>query len=353
MKKKITAFTALLVVLVLLAGCAKSSERPFNYDLSKYITLGKYVGIEYTYSVEDVTAEAVEKFINAELKEKGYGEEKEITNRAVENGDIVNIDFEGKLNGEAFEGGSSKGHDLTIGSGTFIEGFEDGLVGAKIGETRDLNLKFPEDYGKEELNGKAVVFTVTVNSIKATVYPEITDEILKELGDYANIEAYNDYAKAQVKENNEQTAKNKKESEIWSKIVNDVKVIELPQKEIDNYKELLLESYEQTAQNNYGMSYEELLKQLNNQTLEDIDPQLTEQAQQATKEYMTIVAIARDQGLDLTEEEYQEQADTYAKSSGYPTTEEFLEAIDQGQFYLSLLIERVMDFVVENAVEVK
>ena len=101
------------------------------------------------------------------------------------------------------------------------------------------------------------------------------------------------------------------------------------------------------------MTYEELIKQMYGQTLEDIDEELTKQAQSAVKEYMIIVAIARDQDLDITDEEYQAQADKLAASNNYTTTEEFLKAVDEGQFYLSLVIDKVMDFVVENAVEVK
>ena len=111
---------------------AKSkTERPFNYDLSKYITLGEYTGIEYTYSVDEVTPEAVTSYTNEAMSQKGYGEVVEVTDRAVQNGDTVNLKFVGKMNGEEFEGGSSDSYDLVIGSNTFIDGFEAGLIGVK------------------------------------------------------------------------------------------------------------------------------------------------------------------------------------------------------------------------------
>lgn len=353
MKKQIAAAAAIILTLTMLAGCKSKTSRPFDYDLAKYITLGDYTGIEYKYSVEKVTPEAVTSYINTALSDKGYGEVTEITDRAVMNGDSVNIAFVGKMNGEEFEGGSSESYDLVIGSKSFIDGFEDGLIGVKKGETKVLNLKFPENYGKEELNGKDVEFTVTVNSIKKTVYPELTDEIVKEISDYDNVADYNTYANEQVKAQNEKTANDNKETEIWNKVVSNTKVTKYPDDEVARYKELILKSYDSQAQSSYGMTYEEFAKQMYGKTNEEIDADITEQAQNAVREYMTIVAIARDQDLDISDEEYKAQTDKYAASNGYKTTQEFINAIDEGQFYLSLLIDKVMDFIVENAVEVK
>ncbi len=354
MKRIISIVLMAALCLTMLGSCAKKSDaRPFDYDLSKHITLGEYVGMEYTFSVPEVTEQAVAEYINKALSEKGYGEQKEITDRAAQNGDTVNIDFEGKINGTAFEGGTSKGYDLVLGSNSFIEGFEAGLVGVKAGETVDLNLKFPENYGKEDLNGKDVVFTVKVNKITATVYPELTDEIVSELSDKKTVDEYMTYANEQVKSSNEAAALNEKESSIWAKVVENVKVNSLPEDEIENYKKLIIETYDEMAQQQYGMSYQDYLSQATGQSLEDIDDVLTQQAEGAVKEYMTIVAIAREQNLELTEEQYQEELAKYAKNNGYSTTEEFKAAINESQFYLSLLIEKVMDFVVENAVEVK
>ena len=266
---------------------------------------------------------------------------------------IIDISLNGgiKINGEKFDGGSSDSYDLEIGSGAFIEGFEDGLVGAKTGEKRTLNLRFPDDYGTAELAGKDVVFEVTVNSIKAVVYPELTDELVKEISDKETIDDYLEYVNAQVLVQNEQNALNEMEKEIWTKIISAVKVIDLPEKEIESYKKLILENYENTAQQRYGMSYEDLLKAYG-KTLEDIDPELVAQAEQAVKEYMTLVAIARAEGLDITDEEYNQQLIAYAESNGYSSAKEFQAAIDESQFYLTLVIEKVMDFVVEKAVNV-
>ncbi len=352
MKKIISLILVTVLALTLLCGCKKEeSGRPYDYDLSKYITLGEYIGIEYTYEVAPVTQELVDNYVNSALSQKGYGEEKTITDRAVKNGDTVNIAFVGKKDGVAFEGGTSESYDLVIGSGAFIPGFEEGLVGAKTGEKRDLNLTFPENYDNEELKGQAVVFEVTVNSIKATVYPELTDDIIKEISDKQTVDEYLEYANAQVLVTNEQNAVAEMESEIWTKIMSNVTVNDIPEKEVEAYKELILKDLENRSQQQYGVSYEEVLKAYG-QTLDDVDAEIVAQAEQAVKEYMTIVSIARDQDIDISDEEYEKQLVTYAEQNGYKSAKEFQAAIDEGQFYLKLVSDKVIDFVVENAVNV-
>lgn len=354
--KRILSILILAVMLVTaVGGCAKESKRPFDYDLSKYIELGQFTGIEYKYEVAPVDDAAIDAYIESKMAEKGYGEKKEITNRAIRSGDVVNIDFAGTIDGVAFEGGSAKNFDLTIGSKTLIDGFEDGLIGLKKGEKKDLNLKFPENYGKDDLKGKDVVFAVTVNKITGTVYPELTDTIAAELSDKKTKAEYLELVKEELAKSNEQAAVDAKESEIWKKIVENVKVKSLPEKEIEKYKKLLIESYDSISQQQYGITYEEYLKQATGKGFDDpeIADNLKIQAESAVKEYMTIVAIARDQDLDISDTEYYEAVDKYAKQNGYSSSKQFLEAVDEGQFYLSLLIGKVMDFVVENAVEVK
>jgi len=352
MKRIISLILVLVLSVSLLCGCKKAdSGKPFDYDLSKYITLGDYVGIEYTYEEAPVTQEGVDNFVNSALSQKGYGEEKTITDRAVKVGDTVNISFVGKKDGVAFEGGTSDNYDLVIGSKSFIDGFEDGLVGAKTGEKRSLNLKFPDNYDNEELKGQDVVFDVTVKSIKAKVYPELTDNLVAEISDKKTVEEYLEYANAQVLVQNKQNAVNKMESDIWTKIVANAKVNSLPEKEVKKYKALLLENYENSAQQQYGMSYEDFLKAMGT-TLEQADPDIVKEAEQVVKEYMIFVSIARAEGLEVDDEEYNKQLVTYAEQNGYKTAKEFEAAIDKSAFRLKLTMDKVIDFVVENATNV-
>ena len=152
------------------------TERP-DYKALDYVELGEYKGLTVEVSPTTVTDEEVIKQIRANA---GSDILEEVTEGTVEEGDTANIDYEGKLDGEAFDGGTAKDTDLEIGSGTFIPGFEDGLIGVKIGDTVDLPLTFPENY-TEELAGKDVVFTVTVNSVKRM--PELTDDLVNQITD--------------------------------------------------------------------------------------------------------------------------------------------------------------------------
>ena len=176
----------------------EAPERP-DYKALDYVTLGEYKGLEVTLESTEVTDEEIDQQVASNLSASDKLEE--VKEGTVESGDVANIDYEGKLNGEAFEGGTDKGYDLTIGSGTFIDGFEDGLIGKKIGDTVDLNLTFPENYGSTELAGKDVVFTVTINSVKRA--PELTDALVAEISDeYKTVEEYRNSIKEQLETQN-------------------------------------------------------------------------------------------------------------------------------------------------------
>lgn len=355
MKRFVSVLVLAVMSLTFVTGCKKKDTGiPFDYDLEKYIKLGDVVGVEYTYKVAEVTDEAVTEYINSALKEKGYGEEIEVKEGKVQNGDTANIDFEGLMDGKNFEGGSAKGTDLVIGSNSFIDGFERGLIGVEIGDTVTLDLEFPDPYQNNmDFSGKPVQFITKVNSVKRTVYPELTDEIVKEISDeITTVDAYKKYANDMVQYNNETNAVDEMESEIWSKIIDSATVIKYPTDEVEKYKNLIIKQMDNLTNQQYGITYEEYLDQSMGKTLEDVDSELTKEAENAVKQYMTVVAIARDRDLVPTDEEYNKEVEEYAKKSGYTDVSEFLEAIDKEQFYLSILVSRVMDFVVENAVEV-
>ena len=176
MKKKLTVLAAGICALsLLLTGCSSEIS-------NDYVTITKYKGVE----IDKVDADAisdndVETQINSVLQSKSTTTE--VTDRAAQTGDTVTIDYEGKKDGEAFKGGTATDAQLTLGSGQFIDGFEDGVVGHNIGDTFDLDLTFPENYGNEDLAGQAVVFTVTLKGISQTDVPELTDEFVQSVSD--------------------------------------------------------------------------------------------------------------------------------------------------------------------------
>ena len=210
--KRIVSIILATVLVISLAGCGKGRTL-YNYDLSEYVSVGDYAVTVDTASEEylDYLGEFDEQFADALRAE--------VTTGKVEDGDTINIDYKGYLDGEAFDGGSDEGYDLTIGSGTFIKGFEESLIGCEVGTTVDIKVTFPANYGVESLNGKETTFTVKINS-KIELEPVNTGNV-KTLG-YDSLEAYN---------------KAKKEYAVinvaWDIIYDNSKVIEYPEKEMD------------------------------------------------------------------------------------------------------------------------
>ncbi len=227
--KRIVSFCLVLVLVFSLAGCT-SVRKLYKYDLSEYVTLG-----DYAVTV-DTTSEDYLAYFNEFDEQFTDTLRLEVTEGTVEKGDTVNIDYTGKLNGVAFDGGTDTDYDLKIGSGTFIEGFEDALIGSAIGSTVDINVTFPKDYGVETLNGKEAVFTVKLNA-KVELNPVTTGNV-KKLG-FDSLEAY---------------SKAKKEYAVsnfaWDKIYKEAKIIEYPEKEVDIIFDETVEFLEEACKQN-------------------------------------------------------------------------------------------------------
>ena len=188
MKKIICLLLGVMLTALTFAGCGKTTERQlYNEKLSKYINLGEYKGIKV-----DTKSDEFKEFYNSVISSDVSSNDLYVkkTEGGVANGDTVNIDYTGKKDGVAFDGGTAEGYDLTIGSNSFIDGFESGLIGKKIGETVDLNLTFPENYDSSELAGKAVVFTVKINYVK-TEEERKPEDYYSEIG-FKTLKAYTD-----------------------------------------------------------------------------------------------------------------------------------------------------------------
>ncbi len=350
MKRVISVILLLCLCLTLMAGCKKEDGPLYNYkDLSKYVTVGEVVGLKYKLEVAEVTDKAVTDFVNSELQKNGYGEQQQIKDRAVANGDTVNIDYKGIKDGVAFQGGTATGADLTIGSGQFIPGFEEGLVGAMPGETKNLNLTFPENYHNAELAGAAVVFEVKVNYIKGTVFPELTDTLVAEISDKKTVDEYREYAKSQVLANNQNTAIENANSDIWSQALATMKFNELPKRELEYFKDFVNENYEYIAKQN-GMTLDDLIKQAG-LTEEQYEQEIATEAEGYAKHYLANYAIARKYDIEITDAEYATALENYAKQQGYASAKEAEGAIDPELLRVSLVAEKVLNYLVENAKE--
>ncbi len=353
MKKAIALFLVLaLGSAMILTGCA---SEPYDYDLTKYVKVGEYKGLEYQNPDKiKITDKEIEEAIEEDLDEAKTLED--VEDGKVHDGDTVNIDYTGTIDGEEFDGGSAEGSSLEIGSGTMIDGFEDGLVGAEVGETVKLNLTFPDPYeNNEELSGKDVVFEVKINSAQEYVTPT-EEEYVEQSSDYDSVSAYEKAVKEELYKSKEDEQNSEIKSYLWGLISDGSEVLEYPEKELEEYIEKQKEYVQDYAENN-SMEYEDVIESTYGMTEDEFNEELDSAAESNAKEQMIIYYIARQEGLEVTKSEYNDFVDAQLESIGYTASEfedytgmsyeEYVGGEDYVKFYM--LYEKVMDMVVENA----
>lgn len=311
------------------------------------VTLGQYTGVEYTRQDTEVTDEEIESQISQLLSQNPVVEE--ITDRAVENGDIVNIDFVGKKDGVAFDGGTAEDYELEIGSNSFIEGFEAGLVGAKTGDSLDLDLTFPENYNNADLAGKPVVFTVTVNSIKKETPAETFDDafVARVTKEYKTADEYKTAIAEQLKEQKVQNALNQQKGEVLNKVVGASEFKTLPQDRVD-YQAYYNKYSQQYQASMFGMTLEDLLGMYGT-TMDQFEQQCLENAQEYVKQDMVMYAIADKENIEVTEEDLNQ----IAKDYDFETPEAMYGTYKEADVYEAVLFDNVMEFLLANAKEVE
>lgn len=347
MKKQRTGAIVLAGVMLLsMTGCGNSKANAYN----KYVELGEYKGIEYTKTVAEVTDENIQERLDSFVS--GLSESEDITDRAVEDGDIANIDFVGTMDGEEFEGGSGEGYDLTIGSDTFIEGFESGLIGHNIGEEVSLDLTFPDDYNSEDLAGKDVNFKVTINSISVENTPELTDALVKENTDYDTIDAYKDSIREELEASNEESAEQQAKSDIFNKAVENSKINGYDEAEVKQLVDDEFDNFKQTAQTyeSYGYSYEDVLAANGYETEDELKEGITEYVKNYLNQKMVLYCIADKEGIKVTSEETDKKVQEYMDTYQVETKEEVYDYLGDDYFEVAILSEKVIDFLKENAV---
>lgn len=319
-------------------------ERP-DYNASDYVTLGQYKGLTVVREPFEVTDEEIDEEIQFELQNSDALET--VTEGVVQEGDIANINYEGKKDGVAFDGGTAENYDLTIGSHTFIDGFEDGLIGVAVGDTVDLPLTFPENYGSEDLAGADVVFTVTVNEIKRI--PELTDEVASTVtdGEYNDVASYRESVRAQLEATKEQTQETIIMSDLMEQIANTCEITGYPQEMID-YNVALMEQYYRSMAQMYSMEFEDFLSTYLEMTPEQFQSEAVMACQEMMQQELYLKAIAEAEGIELTDEEYTTGTERYAQQYGYETAEELIAANSESEIRISLLLDKVYDFLMEN-----
>lgn len=309
------------------------------------VELGKYKGIE----IKKIEYNVSDDDVNHELGHMQDHNSRLITveDREVQNGDITTIDFEGFVNGEAFEGGKAEGHELEIGSNTFIPGFEDQIVGMKIDEERDIKVKFPEEYFSKELAGKDAVFKVKLHEIKKKELPELDDEFAKDVSEYDTLEELKKSIIDKLEKENKEKEKYETEDSVIKAVCENIKV-EIPTGMIETETEDMLKNFE-TKLSYQGIKLEQYL-QIMGKTSEEVKKEYEPQAVEAIKSRLMLEAVIKAEKIEAKEEEIEEKVKEMAKNYGKENNEDFIKNENVRKYIKSgIESEKALDFLVKNA----
>ncbi len=309
------------------------------------VKIGQYTGLkikkfEYNVSDEDVEKEA-KKLVSSEAKTV------EVENRPCQNGDIVNLDFSGSVDGEKFAGGTAEGYDLELGSGSFIPGFEESVVGMNKGESRDINVTFPENYQADNLRGKAAVFAVKVNKITERQYPELTDEYVKAHAGAESVEAYKAKCRERLEKSAESRGRDETENSILAEISNHAEV-EIPDAMIENEIDRIVQDFSYRLMYQ-GLKMEDYLKYAG-VTMEQFREQYKTEAHRRVLSQLVVDKIVREEKIEASAEEVDAKIEEQAKSVD-KTLEEYKKTIDPRQVeYITndIIITKLFDFLQAN-----
>lgn len=366
MKKRIVMLLTAFLAIALLGGCgdkkkenapesevtAKEETAPEgeavnvtlqDYNAEDFVTLGEYKGLEVV--VPEPAVDETKQLMNVKgLFQNGLTEELGIKDRAVEEGDLTFISYVGKKDGEAFAGGTSEGTFLEIGSGQYIDGFEEGLIGVMPGETVDLNLTFPTPYQNPDLEGQEVVFTVTVIYIA----PEMSDEVILAMANenYSSLDELNQFVYDQLMEQAQTEYDLNLENAVIEKLIENTTFTEVPQELTEKYTQNILSNLSSTAYA-YGYdpdSYTLMLYGVDAATI------AAEFGEESAKQGLALQAIANAENLNVTDEELDEKLMEYVNEYGLASIEELLGDTDKNDYRDFFMFEKVVELLIDNAV---
>lgn len=346
--RKSVSLIAVFLLAGLLAGCGQEPEVT-NSNLSemkvdKYVTLGDYSSISIAVEPVEVQQSQWDELTLAVYQSYVTAENGGVTNRTVEEGDTVIIDYVGKKDGVAFEGGTASNANLLIGSGQFIDGFEEGLIGVMPGETVDLNLAFPDNFRNEELAGQPVVFTVTVHFILPSA-DEMVDSVVAALGvpDVSTVEELRQYVYDYLQESADANYRYQVQNALMEELLSQCVVDELPESFVDSYHDGIYNSLANVA-SGYGVDAETYANTMGMTSEDYISHFSLLQARQD----VLLQAIANKEQLTVSDEELQEKLEAEAAAVG-TTIEELLGSYDREEYRNYVMSEKVMDFLIEKA----
>lgn len=326
--------------------------KPFIFTaevaLKPEVKLGKYKGVKVEKADTEVTDEEVDKEIDKERESNARNID--VTDRAVKDGDIVTLDFEGFVDGTAFEGGKGENYPLTIGSGTFIPGFEEQLVGAEIGKETEVNVTFPEDYQAEDLKGKAAVFKCTVKEIKEKELPTLDDEFASEVSEFETLAEYKADVKGRLEERKAKAAREAKEAAVIEEIIKDSDM-EIPEAMIETQQRQMIDEFAQRIQMQ-GLTLEQYF-QFTGASYDQMIEQVKPQAEKRIQSRLVLEAVAAAEKIEATEEDYEEELKSMAEAYQMEVdkVKELLPEKSVQQIKEDIAVKKAAEFVVDNAKE--
>ena len=313
------------------------------------VKLGKYKGVEAPKMDIDVTDEDVDAEIDKQRNTNARTVD--VTDRAVQVDDIVTLDFEGFVDGVAFQGGKGTDYPLTIGSGAFIPGFEDQLVGFEIGKEGEVNVKFPEDYQAEDLAGKDATFKCTVKAIKAKELPELNDEFASDVSDFDTLAEYKEDVKKKLVDRKTKEEKAKREDLVVKAVIEDSEM-ELPEAMVETQQRQIVNEFAQRLQMQ-GMSIDQYLQYTGN-TVDKMIEQVKPQAIERIQARLVLEAVAAAENITISDEEFEEElkkmADQYKMDVA--KLKELMPESELKTMRKDLAVQKAADFIVENVKEV-
>ncbi|KMZ55640.1 trigger factor [Dorea sp. D27] len=312
------------------------------------VKLGEYKGLE----VDKISTRVTQKEVDAKIQEEAEKNARTVAveDRPVQDGDEVILDFEGFVDGTPFEGGKGENYPLTIGSNSFIPGFEEQLVGAETGKEIDVNVTFPEDYHAEDLKGKEAVFKCTVHEIKAKELPEIDDEFAAEVSEFDTLEEYKADVKAKIKDEKAAEGKTKKEDQVVEQAVKNAEM-EIPKAMIETQVRQMADDFAQRIQSQ-GLSMEQYF-QFTGMTAEKMLEELRPQAIKRIETRLVLEAIAKAENIEISDEKIDEEVAKMAESYKMEVDKlkEFMGENEKNQMKEDMAVQEAVTFLVENAVE--
>ena len=312
------------------------------------VTLGEYKGVEVEKSDVEVTEEDINKEVDKERENNSRTID--VDDRAVENGDIIKLDFDGSVDGVPFEGGKAENYTLTIGSGSFIPGFEDQLIGTKIGEEKDVTVTFPEDYHEKSLAGKEAVFKCKVNAISVKELPEADDEFASEVSEFETLAEYKEDIKKKLTEKKEKAARAKKEAQAIEKAVENA-TMEIPDAMIDTQVQSMKEDFARRMQSQ-GLSLEQYF-QFTGMDVKKMHDQMKPEALKRIQNSLVLEAVAKAENIEISDEKVDEEIAKMAEA--YKMEVEKLKDLigesEKDQMKKDLAVQAAADLIADAAKE--